>query len=167
MKISNLKNIQEPSYTPIPGGKYNLIIAKAENRIAKESGNAYILIGLRVLDDDPKGVKGRYVFANINNNDIGLSILKSLLTYNGSPLAELEGDVEFDPSSLIGMKTFATVTVDKDNKDELRNNVRYFKPVQPAFADATLDIFNKEETAYNANQHRVTSSTDDDDLPFN
>ena len=165
MKISNLKNVPATSeFTPIPAGKYNLIVAKAENKIAKESKNEYISVGFRILDSTPEGVYGRYVFANINGNEIGVQILKSILSYNSSPLAELEGDVEFDPSSLVGMKVSATVTLDTDKDKNQRNNVKYFKPIQDEFVDATLDVF-KHESTYNPDKYKTDTDTKDD-LPF-
>lgn len=166
MKVSNLDKTNIDAFGNmelIPKGKYDLMITRAEEKIAKKSGNAYILLGLRILNDDPdKSYRGRYVWTNLNNSEIGVKILKSILVFNNSPLAELEGDAEIDPSSLLGMKVAGTVGTEKGPDDEPRNKVGYFKPVDESFANTTEDYFesNVEQLA------NADSSATNDDLPF-
>lgn len=148
MKV-NLKDKKVTSagdFPLIPTGRYDLMITKAEDKFGKDSGNPYIAATFSVLNDDEgESYKGRKVWANINGNDVGLSILKSILTFNNSPLADLE-NAEFDASALVGMKVNGKIGTEPGFNDEVKNNVKWFKPVDEKFADTTLDYFNPSET---------------------
>jgi len=91
MKFNNIKNTDIDGFGWIWAITQRFVWFDDYTRRRKDSaksGNAYILLGLRVMNDDPeKSYKGRYVWTNINGSDIGLKILKSILVYNNSPLA--------------------------------------------------------------------------------
>ena len=168
MKFNNLKNtdVSSSDFEVIPKGTYDLMIVKAEEKIAKSSGNPYISVGFRILNDDAeKSYRGRYVWANINGSEVGVKILKSILVYNESPLAELEGDAEIDPSSLVGMKVSGRVGVEKDQNDDLRNKVGFFKPVSEEFAGVDETYF-EERSSGSKSTTLSKPSTKQDDLPF-
>jgi hypothetical protein len=132
-------------FSIIPTGRYDLMITKAEERTATTSGNQYISVEFSIMnDDESESYKGRKVWANLNGNDVGLSILKSILVFNQSPLADLE-DENFEASALVGMKVNGKIGTEKGQNDEPRNNVKWFKPVDEKFAATGLDYFTPAE----------------------
>lgn len=168
MRVTNLKDVKEGgNYELIPKGRYDLMIVGADEKIAKTSGNPYISLKVKVMNEDQKG---NVAWTNLNGNEVGLSILKSILVYNNSPLAELEGDVDFDPASLVGMKISANIDQEKGQDGNFRNNVKGFKAVSEEFANVDESFFDKKPSVGGGNGAEALANSytppSTDDLPF-
>lgn len=154
MQIKNFDKVEATTgeFELIPVGRYDLMITNAVNKVSA-SGNDYIALDLKILnDDDEKSYFGRKLWANINNNDIGRGILKSILVFNESSIAHQKGDFDFEPSVLIGMKVNGKVTIKTDPNYGDKNEVKYFKKVSPDFEKAIIDIFTANSSTTFANK---------------
>ena len=156
MKIQNIKNVEAKSagdFDIIPVGRYDLMITKAEEKIARQSQNPYISLELTVMNDDRYGendektYRGRKVWANLNLNEIGMQILKTILVANKSELANQDSEFDLEPMVLVGMKVNGKIVIGKDQNDAPKNEAKYFKEVSEEFVDATIDMFIKHPSA--------------------
>lgn len=150
MRFNNLKDTPASSgnFLPLPKGRYNFIISGAEDKTAT-SGNQYIRLELTCVDENTEDLKrrGRKIWANLNSNVVGQEMMKALLTYNQNPLADAEGDVDIQTESLIGMRINASVGTEEYDGN-VRNNAKYFKAIDEAYANITLDdVKASQETA--------------------
>lgn len=126
-------NQYEPmkDYEPLPPGKYQVVVEKAEVRVTKAETGRYIKLEMLVVND-PK-YNNRKLFDNINIFnpstvcvEIGLKVLAALAKAANIPVVE-------DSSQLVGCNVVAHVKV----KDE-QNNIRTYSAVQLGQPGASL-----------------------------
>lgn len=132
-------------FKPITPGNYDLMITKAEEKEAKSSGNLYISVEASIMNDDGEEF-GKKVWININPNQFGQDIVKSLLIFNNSPLAKKD-EIDIKPDDLVGFKFAAKIINKTDNNGNPRSEARNLKAVSEEFSEATLDMFKKGNTA--------------------
>lgn len=132
-------------FKQITPGLYDLMITKAEEKEAKSSGNIYISAEASIMNDDGEEF-GKKVWININPNQFGQDIIKSLLIFNNSPLAAKD-EIEIKPDDLVGFKFSAKIISKNDNNGNPRSEARNLKAVNEEFSEATLDMFKKGSTA--------------------
>lgn len=127
-------NQYEPmkDYEPLPPGKYQVVVEKAEVKVTKAETGRYIKLEMLVVND-PK-YNNRKLFDNINIfnpstvcMEIGLRVLTALAQAANIPVVE-------DSSQLVGCNVVAHVKVGKDGQ----NNIRTYSAVQLGQSGASL-----------------------------
>jgi len=95
--------------TPLPPGYYRAAVSQCEQKISK-TNNPYVLWTFGV--PEPEEFVGRKAFFNTSLQSHALWSLKRVLLAFGYEKADLEGQVEFEPSDLIGVECTLSVVED-------------------------------------------------------
>jgi hypothetical protein len=123
----NLRDVKGSSFDPIPEGRYNLTVDKAELTTAKDSGNPMIKATLKILDGD---FKGRLVWDNFVLTDKSLWKLKGILEAIGSNIAESVNATEQDiANALQGAKVNAWLEIRIGPNDQTSNTVKNYAKI--------------------------------------
>lgn len=116
----SIKNVEvnKQDYSPVPDGKYNVVVAKADVKESK-SGGHYLNVGYQVVDGD---FKGRIIFdiVNIQHSNpevvrIGMERLATIAWATGH-----EKDSVDDTDDLINKLPFS-ISVKTEEKDGYTN----------------------------------------------
>ena len=130
----SIKNVEvnKQDFSPIPDGKYNVVVAKADVKESK-SGGHYLNVGYQITDGD---FKGRMIFdiVNIAHSNpevvrIGMERLATIAWATGH-----EKDSVDDTDDLINKKPFS-ISV-KNEESNGYNNVRVKSIVRTAPIEA-------------------------------
>jgi len=107
----NMTGVSEKGEALQPG-YYQAAVSKCEVKTSK-AGNQYISWQFNVLE--PVGFEGRKAFFNNSLLQNSLWSFKRTLKALGYPEEELEGEVEFDPSDVLGVECTLVVVEDVYN----------------------------------------------------
>lgn len=129
----SIKEVNKQDFSPIPDGKYNVVIARIDVKESK-SGGHYLSVGYQVMDGD---FKGRVIFDNVNvahsNPDvvrIGMERLATIAWATGHT-----GDSIDDTDDLVNKKQFS-IAVKNEEKDGYTNvrvkSIVRTEPVEPS-----------------------------------
>ena len=95
----------------LPNGLYGATIAKITQEKGKSSGKPYLAFVLKLHPDEDRGAKkGQQVYDNYSLQPKALWKLKQLLVRLGWSKEELEDEIDFDPSDLIGREVVVELT---------------------------------------------------------
>lgn len=131
LSIKNVE-VKKNDFSPIPDGKYSVVVAKADVKESK-SGGAYINFGYQVVDGD---FKGRIIFdiVNIQHSNpevvrIGMERLATIAWATGH-----EKDSVDDTDDLVNKLPFE-ISVKNEEKDGYQNirvkSIVRVAPIQP------------------------------------
>jgi len=125
MPISvNLTGV-ETKATPLPPGYYRGAVSQCEQKIS-QSGNAYIAWVFTVVS--PEEFMGRKAFYNTSLQPQALWNLKKMLQALGYSEDDLSGEIEFEPTDLLGIEA-TLVVVEDEYKGETTSRVDQVLPM--------------------------------------
>jgi Protein of unknown function (DUF669) len=127
MKL-NLKNVKGSTFDPIPEGRYNVVVDKAELTTAKDSGNAMIKTTLKITDGD---FKGRLVWDNFVLIDNSLWKLKGFLEAIKSNIAESTSATEQDAATaMVGAHVSVYLEPRVGENGNVSSNVKNYAAIE-------------------------------------
>lgn len=127
MKIDMSGADNSTKFEPLEEGTYLAKIAKIEKRESK-AGNTYLQFDYVVLDDNGKA---RHVWENYPLVPKALWKFKELLDALG---ISSEGEIDFEPSEVLGREINVYLKVQEDDRGNLKNTVN-----SPSSADGDSD----------------------------
>jgi hypothetical protein len=126
----NLRDVKGSSFDPIPEGRYNVVVEKAELTAAKDSGNPMIKVTLKILDGDSKG---RLAWDNFVLIEKSLWKLKGFLEAIDSNVAESTNATEQDiANAMVNSKVSVWLEQRVGENSVISNNVKYYTPAEVA-----------------------------------
>jgi len=144
----NLTDIEDRSFEAIPAGKYVVKITGWEQRETKDKPENKLPAGtpmvnweftiLRHVDGDDK-YKNRKVWTNTIIDPKTLFNLKNLLKACGWTAEQMDGDLDFDPDTIVGSEIILVVAVRQYNGDDT-NDVKRFIALSDADREATASL---------------------------
>lgn len=127
MKL-DFSGVQSFTSDPVPAGTYPTTLFSCKPKKAQSTGNSMLEWVFEISEGD---YQRRRVFINTVLSQEARWKLKAILRGFAPSLdLDLEGEIDFEPSDLIGMGVLAVVTQRIDNKGVLRNEVSNTLPLQ-------------------------------------
>lgn len=143
MKTFNFKNVQQPSYEPLPEDRYDVEVVEI-TKGSTTAGDVMLNIKFNVvkgLESDDK-YAGRVLWANMSLGQNAIGFFKLFLDAVGSDLAEGE-DVTLDDlcNDLIGKRASCMAQIGTTPAGKSKNDLRYWKAIEGSGAqDSNINL---------------------------
>jgi len=127
------------SFEPMPVGTYEAVLTGVEERVAQSSGDPYLNWEFTIVG--PSEYDNRKVWDITSLSEKALWRLRQTLVALGLDPADLSGEIDFEPTELIGSRCLVEVN-QEEWEGQMRNRVRKVrissqtKPIQAAPAAA-------------------------------
>jgi hypothetical protein len=115
-------------FEPLPVGKYNVRVDKAEYGTSQNSGQPKVEVTLKVTN--PPKYRGRIIWNHLSLQQQALFRVKQLLIALGYPKEELEGKIDVDLTDIRGMECTVTVAHKQREDGSVQMNVTKFEELK-------------------------------------